>query len=196
MERRIISIIRWLERCLAACRANRPETALVDAECARADMERLRDELWTNLKTQRVVKSRFHSVLLLASAVFGAVAFVLASATPLTLPMVQERERKEPTRKESFTLEWVTPDEKALLGKLRKRLSDGNTFAVVPEPVVKLEIRATPRTKAVVRPEARPEPDSPPVPYDRIITLVRTGERALKNQEPLIQVERQDHRPQ
>ena len=166
----------------------------MDAECARADMERLRNELWTSLKEQRAVKPRLRFVLPSVRMAFWSAAFVLVSATPLALPQKSPWEREKPVRAES--LEWVTPDEKVLLGNLRKWLSDGNTFAVMPNSVRKPDTLAPARSvvppiQAVRRKTTAPEmqPEPVPIPYDHIITLVRTGERALKNQAPAILVE-------
>jgi hypothetical protein len=161
-------------------------------------MERLRNELWTSLKEQRAVKPRLRFVLLSARLAFWSAAFVLVSATPLALPQESPWKREKPVRAESLELEWVTPDERALLGNLRKRLSDGNTFAVMPDPVERPEAPAHSAATSIqaarqaarrktAAPETQPEPAS--IPYDHIITLVRTGERALKNQAPTILVE-------
>jgi hypothetical protein len=207
MERRIASIIRWLERCLAARRAGFPENALMDAECAQAEMDRLRDELWKDLKTRHTLKRgvRASSVPLPVRALLWGAVAVLAAATPLAFEK-PDFVKEEPGKGEAFSLEWVTPDEKTLLGNLRKRLSAGalaltSDSAEAGKDLVLTARRAAAKPaagapKTPVKPspeklETRPDPERADfIPYDHIITLVRTGESALKKQEPLIRVER------
>ena len=45
MDRRIAGIIRWLERFQSSYRSGAIESALMDAECARADLEDLRSDV-------------------------------------------------------------------------------------------------------------------------------------------------------
>ena len=179
MERRIAGIIRWLERCLRAHKAGALESALMDVECARADIEHLRNEIWTTLEQKRSLKSRGKLSLMPLNAVLLALTVLLAAATPLAL-LQEMRERQEV----AVTLEWVTPDEKMLLGNLRKHLSDNNSFTRLPA--------ASAANKSIAPPpeKKRIEKDEMSVPYDRILSLVKAGEKALKNETPLIKIDR------
>ncbi len=188
MERRIVGIIKWLERCLAACRAGAVESALMDVECARADLDRLRDEVWNAVERKHVVKVRDRSVVVLAKAAGLALIAVLFLATPVAL--LQER-RSHPEL--SASLEWVTPDEKMLLGNLRRHLSESNSFTVVSEPGEHGKStagRTVTARNALAVPVERHSSSEADVPYDRIITLVQAGEKALKNERPVIRIER------
>ncbi|MDR3264473.1 MAG: hypothetical protein LBT15_00535 [Synergistaceae bacterium] len=217
MERRIAGIVRWLERCLKACKTGTMESALLDVECARADLESLRNEVWTALERGGAVKARATWPLRAALVAF---AVVLATATPLSR-LQEEYVRPEPTA----TLEWVTPDEKALLGSLRRHPGGSDAFAAAPEPeslslegsepkspgptMAKTAVPPATETAAVARARAgrrapgnetnagrgmNEEPaavrQGMDVPYDRIMRLVQTGERALKNERPVITIER------
>ena len=218
MERRIAGIIRWLERCIKAYKDGAVESALMDAECARADIETLRGELWKKLERRHnECSSRFNSFKT-AEALFWAVAIMLITATPLAL------HQEEPTRESRagghFTLEWVTPDEMELLGNLRKRPGDSLALIVKPEePTVTIvdsrQVLAAKPEEPVVEPRAASAPErtaeparrrSPELPlsrndqseqkepetsltYDRILSLIETGERAMKNEAPSIRVE-------
>ncbi|MDR2179324.1 MAG: hypothetical protein LBP21_03355 [Synergistaceae bacterium] len=211
MEKRIAGIVRWLERCLKACKAGALESALMDVECARADIERLRDDVWEKLEKRHSARKRGQWVEMPLKAILGAMVFVLTAATPVAffqgdLP----RERGEVT-----TLEWVTPDEKTLLVHLRKHLSDSNPFALIPqsefEPEFESELKpelqlSRPRPaegKRVTRPALKLEPKAAgdkgvkgvdtlnsAIPYDRIISLVQAGEKAMKTDEPAIKIEK------
>jgi hypothetical protein len=218
MEKRIAGIIRWLERCLKAYKTGALESALMDAECARADVELLRDEVWKKLEKRYAAKTQRWGAWLPVKAAFLAVLAVLAAATPLfenTLP--EQRTFRE--RQDTRALEWVTPDEKTLLSNLRKHLSDSNSFASssfaldLPFEAIKKEAKEeteeTGSTKAVVpakknaaaRKTSSPEPgvgvkikgtqEAQRIPYDRILSLVQTGEKAMKHQASIITIEKQ-----
>ena len=196
MERRIAGIIRWLERCLSACRSGALESALMDAECARADLDRLRDEVWAALEEKHAVRARKHPVVVFVKAAGLALMVVLATATPVAL-FQEGRVWTEP----AVSIEWVTPDERALLGNLRKHLSESNSLAAVARDGDLSEKNAGLRAaspvvgKAVRNVSAVSEEPSngsnAGVPsYDRILTLLQAGEKALKNERPVIKIER------
>ncbi|MDR1874584.1 MAG: hypothetical protein LBQ90_06190 [Synergistaceae bacterium] len=197
MERRIVGVVRWLERCLKAFRAGGLESALMDAECARAELEHLRKDLWAAIERKKLngdsARAGAAGCPLRAASV--AVVIVLLTATPLLRPEEQRAVRPEPTA----SLEWVTPDEKALLGNLRRYLSDSNPFASIPPErdgalaTTEPETRKPQATgKIAERPvEAEKRNDEGEgIPYDRIASLVRAGERALKNERSIITIER------
>jgi hypothetical protein len=208
VERRIAGIVKWLERCLKACKAGTLESALMDVECARADMERLRDEVWKKLGRRHSAKKRMQFIETRLKVILGAFVVVLTAATPVAL--LQEGLPREGQERESVTLEWVTPDEKTLLGHLRKHLSDSNSFASIqPEPQrlqsPQLQSPELPQTRPqarisegerVIRAAPKREPkdatrdDAVGIPYDRIISLVQAGEKAMKNDEPAIKIEK------
>jgi hypothetical protein len=214
VEKRIAGIVRWLERCLKACKTGALESALMDAECARADIELLRGEVWKKLEKQHVVKARGRGFLglpwLPAKAAFLAMVAVLAAATPVALvesmPQGERAVGQNALSSHSLTLEWVTSDEKALLSNLRKHPSDGDSFASTvsvqqsvqqtedkaePRPIkVNEATRKTPSLEPEVR-EALEVPETQRVPYDRILSLVQTGEKAMKQQASIITIERQ-----
>jgi hypothetical protein len=218
MEKRVAGIIRWLERCLKAYKAGAVESALMDVECARADIESLREDLWAKIELRHsdhfflaplAPRARRLSVLRPLAAFLWAFGMTLAAATPLS----QDRRANE-TQEGRFTLEWVTPDEMELLGNIRKRPDDSLAMTVTsaeplflpgPAPLSPPETRLL---RAPVQAKQRgPEKaqetqkiqkiqkiqeraSAPSVPYDRIMLLVETGERAMKNQEPAIKVEK------
>jgi hypothetical protein len=210
MERRIAGIVRWLERCLKACNTGALESALMDVECARVDLESLRNEVWAELERKNAGKSRMG--VLAGTFRVASVAFMVVLATATPLARFQEvRPHPEP----AVSLEWVTPDEKALLSSLRRHLSESNSFAAVPEPEEKADAPATAKTTKAKPPVAmrsekrspRSEMNAKPdrimneksgtsagemtnVPYDRIMMLMQTGEKALKNERPVITIER------
>ncbi|MDR1378187.1 MAG: hypothetical protein LBJ36_03970 [Synergistaceae bacterium] len=211
VEKRIAGIARWLDRCLKAYKTGALESALMDAECARADVELLRNEVWEKLEKQYTVRTRKRDAWLPAKVAFWAMTVVLAAATPVALlENVPRGEKALWTGQDSPSLEWVTPDEKTLLSNLRKHLSDANSFASAQrseEKEEKIDFKPVTATAvamgkfaekpAVILKTPSPEPtkdsegpETPRIPYDRILSLVRTGEKAMKQQESIIVIER------
>jgi len=203
MEARIVGIIRWLERCIKAYKEGAMESALMDAECARADIETLRGDLWRKLERRSLARRRFNAFRV-AEAFFWALGITLITATPLAL---QQDGYAREGRMEGHTLEWVTPDERELLSNVRKRPDESLALIAKPEePIVEHQVvgpQAEPQIIAraaaaepVRRRNQEPQPlqseQSRPetsLPYDRILSLVETGERAMMNKEPAIRVE-------
>jgi hypothetical protein len=195
MEKRIAGIMRWLERCLKSCKAGALESALLDAECARADMDRLRNEIWSKLERRYGEKKTARRVAMSARVVLGAGIAVLAAATPVAL--VQEIAAQEEQRQQdSVILEWVTPDERLLLTNLRKHLSENDVLVSIPEPA-KVPVKSLPEipaVRAVNLPAERIEPEEQKkekdISYEQIISLVQVGEKAMKDEEPAIKIEK------
>lgn len=189
MERRIAAVIRWLERCLAACRTGAMESALMDVECARADLDRLREDVWTALERKHAPRARGFLLPAPLGGVLVALVIVLAAAAPLA-PFQERRMPAEPM----LSVEWVTPDEKMLLGNLRRRLSENNRPTASLPDRNEVENRTETQKRLAKRasvPSGRQDVKSDGgMPYDRLVELLQTGEKALKNERPVIKIER------
>ena len=195
MERRITGIIRWLERCIKSYKDGAMESALMDVECARADMETLRGELWDKLEGRTYAPSRRFGFFKAAEAVLLALGIMLITAAPLALQ--QDRTVRYDRAEGNATLEWVTPDERELLSNLRKRPDEPTAMVVKPEEPIAEPPAAAER---VASPQRRRSPEPTPLrseqkepetslTYDRILSLIETGERAMKDEAPAIRVE-------
>ena len=46
MEKNLKRVQRWIERCIAACRSEKWDSALAEVECARAELESASEEIW------------------------------------------------------------------------------------------------------------------------------------------------------
>lgn len=195
MERRIGRIVRWLDRCAKACSAGSWQSALMDMECAKAELEGVRQDLWAraegNPAGSRVVRRTGRAV---TAAALG-LALVMSVAGPLAAPPSGRGERATVLAESASSLEWVSTDEKALLTALRHSLSDANLARLsveeeaprprgeAPAPVAK------PRTGAVRVREEGPEVQTPSHgsgEFDTIINLVQIGQRALRDRESAI----------
>ncbi|MDR2175325.1 MAG: hypothetical protein LBO82_05240 [Synergistaceae bacterium] len=207
MEKRIAGIIRWLERCLEAHKAGEMESALMDVECARADMDLLRDGFWSKLDRRAAGRRRTFVAALFAALLktaLGATAVILATAAPLALP-------REKLGEEAA----AAPGRVIFVAKAQNGLFE---TAAEREGARAAETEfSPPKIAAAVRADAkRPEPKDRPLQsqaqsqspqeqpyragrdekergvnlsYENILALIQTGERALKNAAPAIEIE-------
>jgi hypothetical protein len=132
-----------------------------------------------------------------AKTILGACAVVLAAATPMAF-IEENQEKPVLEARAEQVLEWVTPDEKILLANLRRRPNEGDSLVNLPTLAAAPK---TPEARAAALPEKRknlkeplkasaPEDKEQDISYDRIISLVQIGEKALKNEAPAIKVEK------
>jgi hypothetical protein len=222
MEKRIAGIIRWLERCLEAHRAGEMESALMDVECAQADMDLLRDRVWSKLDRRRAARRRRAFAAAFLKTALGIAVIILATATPLAfLRESGEEISEENSWKETAAApELAVFDEKEPPGgsfafadgaKDARRLEASVALAVLTAPAQpksspeRTAAYAVPkRTEAKARPVAASrqgekyesgKDDGMNLSYESILALVQTGEKALKNENPAIEIiKRRDRR--
>lgn len=200
MEGRLRRIERWIERCIAAWRAGKPEAAMAELACAKAELDMAGEEMW------RFCASKGHHGktvspwrLVRPAGVLLGVVIVLATALPLSKDQggrIQRLSFDAP----DLRLEFVTEDEGRLLNLLRESLSSTREeqFAdfQVSEPSLsrneKAEMTMPLRPEASSRSvsgtgEAPISTEASSVPLEEFLTLVQVGERALRGEDsPII----------
>lgn len=129
MEKKIARISRWLERCAKACSAGSWNSALLDMECAKAELEDVRTEIWAKNEGLFHVRPVRRGALVLKAS-FLSIALIFSLAAPLAVqssgPGAFVQRIHENNRSGEHALEWVTSDEQAVLAALRKSLSEAN----------------------------------------------------------------------
>ena len=206
MEKRVAGIVRWLERFQRAYRSGAIESALMDAECARADLETLRRDVWSTLDPSCSPRRRRAP---LGRAIVSALLVVLATAVPVS---VAQRERGfeeagEPLPYDSLfawsALNLRTAgrglDGASGVAETGSVLTPSSALAISqPKPPLAFpRAHAEPRPGPGLRPSgktggerARSVEDEKKVPYETVFALLQTGERVLKNERPVIAVDR------
>lgn len=206
MEKRVAGIVRWLERFQRAYRSGAIESALMDAECARADLETLRRDVWSTLDPSCSPRRRRAP---LGRAVVSALLVVLATAVPVS---VAQRERGfeeagEPLPYDSLfawsvlNLRTAGPslDGASGVAETGSVLTPSSALAVSQPkpPSAPSRAHAVPRPGPGLRPSeknggerVRSMKDEKKVPYETVFALLQTGERVLKNERPVIAVDR------
>ncbi|MDR1732740.1 MAG: hypothetical protein LBR61_11665 [Synergistaceae bacterium] len=214
MERRIVGVMRWLERCLKACRAGSLENALMDMECARADLEHLRDEVWTALEGKNRGKGCGEFFARFGRVTLAALAIVLLTGTPLAQLQENSASQSLPSlpplpmegsllstlsagTAPAFSIEKASiekAEEKAEKAEKTEEQARKKTPETTSEAVSAITEKrgTTPRKTGTERngPDKNRTKEEVFVSYERILSLVQTGERALKNERPVIPIER------
>jgi len=202
-DKRVAGVIRWLERLKKSYSSGAMENALMDAECARADLENLRLDVWATLDTKgkQENKNKFLPGLLNFSRVVSLAALiVLLTGLPVSKeikipaveykkekitfaePIIVIREDSKPKTKKNENLK-----ENLKIEKIQNK-SDNNNIAAVKAKKTTFAANVKKTQPAVVGTEKN-EPDEEEkktVAYDKIFSLIQTGERALKNNSSVI----------
>jgi len=200
MEGRLRRIERWIERCIAAWRAGKPEAAMAELACAKAELNMAGEEMWRFCASKGHHKRAISPWRLLRPAgVLLGLVIVLATALPLSNPPLSKDQGVHIQRlgfeAPDLRLEFVTEDEGRLLNLLRESLSSTREeqFAdfQVSEPSLsrneKAEMTMPSRPEASSRSasgtgEAPVSTETSSVPLEEFLTLVQVGERALRGE--------------
>ena len=180
MERRIAAINRWLERFQNSYRAGAMESALMDAECARADLEDLRLDVWESVG--RVSLPHRLRAGVLCGVLFSTSLIVMATASPIAQPPLSRPPVVNTVQPKERPLASVPPPEQ----KTARRDARPTKEARSPkkERPARKASAALPREEVLAVHPARVLPDN------EVFSLVQTGARALKNEDPVIKIRR------
>ncbi len=185
VDKKVAGIIRWLERLKKSYSDGAIESALMDAECARADLENLRNDVWLKVKPEKHKSS--NSSMSFLRRVLLAVIVILFHVAPLAKdnvpsPTVTEEIKAltQPQPKPIIIVrEYDKPEVKPSKAETspkrssRKQVTQKKT-SVSPKPTTTSSYRASQKT----------------VPYDKVLSLVQTGQRALKENTSVISIKK------
>ena len=185
VERRIAGIIRWLERLKKSYSSGAIESALMDAECARADLEDLRQAVWSQVRPSENKRYEFFARILGSlRTVSLAVIIVLMAVVPLSreLPApVLEIDKGEVVLAEPII---IVRQENTEIEAVEHTRTDAAPAVKKPAP----QKRKTSPKRQQAKPSIKAERGGT-VPYDKVYSLIQTGQRALKNNSSVIKVQ-------
>lgn len=183
----------------------------MEMECAKAEMDLAREELWAAAQEEGNAK-RIHALAFRSTrAAFVAALLLLITAAPIANSVMIVQEQGAIAIRTAPVLEWVTTDERTLLSALRKSLSEanagssrevfapsdapddggGNDVARVPAMDRKERDVSGKLTERAGR-ESTSAKSQPVVTGEMIYTLVQLGQKALRNSEPAIRIDRSE----
>lgn len=183
----------------------------MEMECAKAEMDLAREELWAAAQEDGNGK-RMHVLAFRSTrAAFVAALLLLITAAPIANSVTIVQEQGKIAIRTAPVLEWVTTDERTLLSALRKSLSEANAGSS-REVFAPSGARddgsgnAETRVSAVDRKErdvsgklteragreSLSAKSQPVVTGEMIYSLVQLGQKALRNSEPAIRIDRSE----
>lgn len=174
LESRVDGVIRWLERMKQSYSSGKVETACMDVECARADLEDLRTDIFAGITPRR--KDSITAMFARMSAL--SVMIVMMTAVPLSrekLPPIIDEALIQPPKAE-VPVKVIPPAPEAVRQQQPPKSRK-------PSQALK---RPT-KTASKPKPEPKPSPVKSPA-YDKVYSLVQTGQRALKDDKSVIKV--------
>ena len=199
VDRKVAGIIRWLERMKKSYSAGAIESALMDAECARADLETLRNDVWQKVKAP-VRKSSYDGIMRILKCVSLAAIVILFHVSPLAKDNVPVQSVKEEMK--ALTQSHPKPiiiireyeKEKEVEVEEVKELKHDVKVTRTEATQKKLSRRQVTQKKAE-KPAVNPrtvtrQAQQKTVPYDKVLSLVQTGQRALKENTSVISIKK------
>ena len=188
VDKKVAGIIRWLERLKKSYSSGAMENALMDAECARADLENLRLDVWAKLEPKNQPGSKIFSRVINFSRVASlAVLIVLMAVFPIS------KEVQAPAavnKKSEITL--AEPIVIIREEKINNDISAVNNAKPKKAGVKTANIKksAAPSSEKIIQAKTRAsEGTQKTVAYDKVFSLMQTGQRALKNNSSVIKVQ-------
>ena len=165
----------------------------MDAECARADLEDLRLDVWEKVSPSAHRNSAVISRVLGYARTFSlSVIIVMASVVPLS------RDVKAPAIEPVKTVKAAAPIvvfreyEAHVTEHTQKPENTNSDSSPNPQSSQKKhpqQKRSTSkRTQTQTKIASKPK-TSPAVPYDKVYSLIQTGQRALKNNSSVIKIQ-------
>ena len=176
VSRKADTVIRWLERMKSAYACGAVESAYLDAECARADLETLRTNIFAFLPAVKPrTQSKFPAFI---RGIILSFSVVMAMTTPLSrenfsrIP-VYSQPSEILTVKEEVSSSFHPP--KAITDKPKRtqRTTSSKRAAKLPDKP---------------KPEQKQVPSNKQPAYDKLHILLETGRRALKTNNTVIKI--------
>lgn len=190
VDKRVAAIIRWLERLKKSYKDGAIESALMEAECARADIETLRNDVWQKVKPVKHVRHKSSGFMIrMFKSVSLSVIVILLYVAPLA-------KDKVPVQSVSDEIKAVMPPKPIKIIRVTEQQQDKP--APKAQTQTSVSRRASRRTSSQTRKQAvntktssaTHNESAKTVPYDKVFSLVQTGQRALKENSSVINVKK------
>ena len=165
------------------------ENALMDAECARADLETLRNDVWQKVKSP-VHKSSGGIIRILKCVSLAAIVILFHVA-----PLAKDNLPVQSVKEEIKALTQTQPKPIIIVREYEKEEKEEKNDAKVTK--AESPQKKTSRKHVTQRKSDKPAPKTvtrhvqqKTVPYDKVLSLVQTGQRALKENSSVISIKK------
>lgn len=211
MEKKIRKVQKWLERCVLACRSGSWENALAEMECANAEMEMARKDLWARVSEEGMHGKRRVIALVPDLVLAGGLAVLLVLFTAVPVSRLHISAFMPSTDDRDLKVEFVSSEEEVILQALRRSLSENGfretafTDSSQSDMTVRSEmarngmkqkeqvhtVPALTSSGKVVAQVPGNKNKRTDLDMERLITLVQVGEKALRESGPAIEIQTQ-----
>ena len=196
VDKKVAGIIRWLERLKQSYSSGAMESALMEAECARADLEILRADVWQKISAEsygfqqnkvleRIMK--FSKIGFLTLIIVLLTVFPI-SKDPLQSAKVIEEDKSKLVLAEPIQIIYEEP-------KLSKTQNQSTVSQTETKTVHKVSAKAKPDVTKTQKNSVQVQPTQPSPPvnqkkvaYEELFSLMQTGQRALKNNSSVVKI--------
>ncbi len=185
LDKKIAGIIQWLERLKKSYSSGAMENALMDAECAKADLEVLRRDVWKQVQPEKI-NSGFKNMRL-AYSFFRTISLTLLIVLLAVVPISKDVaiktvniEINKPIKINTLSTEKISkntalPETPKVNHSKNITKRKKNNPKISAKPESKTAKTETPKTELKTAAKKT-------VPYDKVYSLIQTGERALRNE--------------
>ncbi len=193
VEKRIAGVIKWLERLKKSYSSGAIESALMDAECAKADLETLRLAVWKQAGAREISAGAgvLKSIACCARVLSLAVIIVMVHVMPLSRevkpPVIVEQPQIETVLREPIIREPIIVIREA---EPQRQDKTADIPAKRQTPQKRTASKRTQTASAASNTGSSPQTSrkAGTVPYDKVYSLLQTGQRALKNNSSVIKI--------
>ncbi len=197
VDKRITGIIRWLERLRNSYSSGAMENALMDAECARADLEVLRRDVWQRVQPLKHANPEFNPAYFLASClrvISLAALIILLAVVPISRDVVtnlvpadnsQVAAEPEPAKISQVSQVSQVKHEHETFRKITPAKSNSNPSSSSRRKKVLAKTQVNnAKSESNAKSDAKKTTTSQTnqLGYDKVFSLIQTGERALRNE--------------
>ena len=190
IDKRIAGIIRWLERLKNSYSSGAMENALMDAECARADLEILRADVWEKISAE--TRKSHENKILIRALNFSKIAFLTAIIVLLAVFPISREIPAKVVQEDKDKIVLAQPIqiiyEDSNAPDVSKSSAPAQNKKKQPAPkALKAQnktLELTRKDKAVVE-SVKIEKK---VAYEDLFSLMQTGQRALKKNNSVVKI--------
>lgn len=208
MEKKIRKVQKWLERCVLACRSGSWENALAEMECANAEMEMARKDLWARVSEEGMHGKKGVITLFPDFVLAGGLALLLVLFTAVPVSRLHISAFIPSTDDRDLKVEFVNSEEEVILQALRRSLSENGFRETVFTDSSQTDMsgRSEMTRDGMEQVHAVPDPvrsvkvvaqmpvnknEQTDLDMERLLTLVQVGEKALRESGPAIEIQTQ-----
>ena len=188
VEKRIAGIIRWLERLNKSYSTGEMASALMEAECAKADLETLRRDVWAKVSPEEIAPKRSIVMAFLRPAFLAAI-IVMVMVFPVAKDIPVNITAQEAAEPEVMAVPVVVAEQKPEVAV--KPESQPKKIVQAKKTTFSKKLDQLKKEAATMTASPAPQKASPAktVAYDKVFSLMQTGQRALKNNNSVIKVQ-------